>query len=94
MNYKRQKPKDKKSTTEWGTPKEYQHAFEHPAIGMPAKKPSWYCKKLKGKHDFKYNSTSQYSWDKDHATINYICSGCGKNKCKSVKIDSAEYRSA
>lgn len=69
----------------WGSPKKYQDKGSNPNH-TPAKKPSWYCKKLKAKHNYIYKSTtafgaSQHQWIWE----NYECSGCRKQKTKDMK---------
>jgi hypothetical protein len=81
-NFKRGKPKEKK-TIEYGTPKELQKK-SHSSGSNPAKKPSWYCKKLKGKHDFIRTGAEPVKFMNSDKVFVYLkCRGCFKQKIET-----------
>lgn len=77
----------KKKEINYGSPKYYQKAWNKFTFGKARLPFRGYCKKLKTKHDFILKSTDAWSFMPDTLWRHYECSGCGKGKVKTVKID-------
>ncbi len=93
MNYKRQKPKKQARYTYYadnridngGRKKDLED--EWPSV--PAKYPSWYCKRRKGKHEFLLMKEEEF-WILPGKWQTFRCSGCGKKKIKHLRSPTAE----
>lgn len=87
MNYKRQKPRKQARYTYYdndrignsGRKKDLED--EWPSI--PAKYPSWYCKKRKEKHEFLFVGEEEFSILPGRLQT-FQCSSCGKKKIKLI----------
>ena len=87
MNYKRHKPRTQVKCT-YCTDNRIGNSgriknLEDEWRPVPAKYPVWYCKKLKGKHDFVLKKVEEF-WVIPGIYHTLICRSCGKKKIKQV----------
>lgn len=93
MNYKRHKPKKQVRFTYYadsrigngGRKKDLEGEWR----SIPAKYPSWYCKRRKGTHEFLLVKEEEF-WILHGKWQTFRCSSCGKKKLKHLHPPAAE----
>jgi len=93
MNYKRNKPRtyircayctDNRIGNS-GRAKDLEDEWK----SVPAKHPSWYCKRRKGKHEFILVKEEEF-WILPGKWQTFRCSSCGKKKLKHLHSSTTE----